>query len=104
MSITDLTMFGIFINKTTGYACWIDIYGPILNGSLFFAAYWLLYAFVGFVLYVDFVFLVALGDVWHFVAFCCVFVILSGISYGVLGSLWVFLAFCVVLRFSTYAF
>ena len=53
MSIIDLIMFGIFINT----ACWVDIHDPILNGSLFFAVYWLLYAFVGFVFYVDFVFL-----------------------------------------------
>ena len=49
------------------HTCWIDIYGPILNGSSFFAVYWHLYAFVGFVLHDDFVLLWLLAI---FMAFC----------------------------------
>ena len=99
MSITDLTVWYFYEHLTTSYACLIDIYGLILNGSLFsllfsgfFIRLWVC-ALCRFC-----VFLCGswrfLWDLWLSVAYLWFFVAFHVAFYG-------FATFCVVFYFST---
>ena len=98
MSIRDLIMFGIFIN-TKQQVMLVGSIFMVLFLTFLFAVHWLLYAFVGFVLYGDFVFFVALdnfyGILWLSVAFLW-FLVEFRVALCTLA------AFCVIFYFSIY--
>ena len=99
MSITDHTMFGVFINTSLQV---------MLVGSIFMVLFltvlcFLLFSgFVGFVLYVDFVFFVALGDYYGILWLSVTFLWFLVVFRVAFWALCVFAAFCVVFYFSTY--